>query len=79
MALLYRCHDEKKKMRMEMICLKIRLGLAREKLEKAWDNYGLTSAQVLQASDEFDALLNEYQHFIEKSGFKEKSPEKPIP
>lgn len=78
MTLLYHGYDEKKKMQVEMICLKIKLSLAREKLQKAWSQYGVTNAQVLQASNEFDAMLNEYQLFMEKSGFKEESPENPI-
>ena len=67
-ALVTHYNDEKKQMRVEMICLKIRLGLAREKLQKAWDQYGATNGQVLQASNEFDALFNEYQHLIKELG-----------
>ena len=65
-------------MRTEMILLRIKLNLAREKLQKAWDQYGVTNPQVLQASNEFDALLNEYQHLVKKLGLKKESPDNSI-
>lgn len=64
--LLYRYIYEKKKMRAEMIRLRIKLNLVREKLQKAWDEHGVTDAQVSQASDEFDVLLNKYQRLVKK-------------
>jgi hypothetical protein len=67
-VLFYQYRYEKKKMQAEMIRLRIKLNLAREKLQKAWDANGVTNAHVLQASDEFDVLLNEYQRLVKKLG-----------
>lgn len=41
--------------------LKIKIEIAREKLNQAWDSQGKTDPAVLTAGEEFDALLNQYQ------------------
>jgi hypothetical protein len=40
--------------------LGIKLKLAKENLQKTWEEYGETNAEVLQAGKEFDLILNEY-------------------
>lgn len=52
--------DSNAKMRREKINFHIKLDKAKEKLHEAWDKYGVTNAQVLQAGKEVDLLLNEY-------------------
>lgn len=48
------------KMQMERVLFEIKLDQAKDKLQKTWDKYGVTNAQVLQAGKEVDLLLNEY-------------------
>lgn len=47
-------------MQMERVLFEIKLDQAKDKLQKTWDKYGVTNAQVLQAGKEVDLLLNEY-------------------
>lgn len=47
--------------RHDLNILKKNIAKARTKLQNLWDSHGLTDEVILEAGNEFDALLNEYQ------------------
>lgn len=48
-------------MKTELTRLKKKLDRARRKLDRLWAMHGVTTPQVLKASEAFDRLLNQYQ------------------
>lgn len=50
----------------QLTSLKIKILLARRKLNRAWAKSERTDATVLAAGEEFDALVNEYSRLLKK-------------
>lgn len=53
-----------KKIQMKILEIKIARGRAR--LQALWNAKGCTDAEVLEAGDELDLLLNKYQRLLEE-------------
>ena len=53
-------------MTSELQLLKDRIHQARQRLEQLWDNTNRTSPEVLEAADEVDLLLNEYDLLLKQ-------------
>ena len=52
--------------------MQTQLNMARAKLQQAWEARGETDVTVLEAGNEFDVLLNEYQRRLRKVGKKKR-------
>lgn len=48
-------------------CLKSEIAAARKALDEAWANSGRTDQTVLEAGDNFDRLINEYDRLVKET------------
>jgi hypothetical protein len=52
---------------IQMKILEIKIARGRARLQALWNAKGCTDAEVLQAGDELDLVLNKYQRLLEES------------
>lgn len=52
--------------RIQMKILEIKIARGRARLQALWNAKGCTDAEVLEAGDELDLLLNKYQRLLDE-------------